>query len=460
MSACQPCPKAGPPPPEKLGPPHAPVTVRASLFFDGTLNNRNNTETRMRGEADEDQLESASYTNDYSNIAKLERLLGPQAGYDLRLKFYVEGIGTEDDETDSLAFGASMGMGDTGIIAKVERGLDLLYTAIVEDERVSKQVPITHIHLDSFGFSRGAAAARHFIHKALHESGHVLRKRLESAGYKVAGVVKVRFVGLYDTVASHGIKHSNDTEDLSLDAVQHADKVVQLAAAEEHRKNYRLTNIDSAGGKGLQIFLPGVHSDIGGSYNALEDEHGLELFEADATAGFEMNAVAAMRREHDWFVQQGWYRADELHQVKSSRVRGNHRTDEFSEVYSYKLKGHPDKPRKMSNLYARIPLHMMAGYAKELGLTFTGDLNSRNAVPAKLAGIRAQLDDYAKKTAAGRKSSPDDWFHKADPTLAALRHEYLHFSAFYGVIMGANDPQFDRGETAAGARRQRTIQRG
>ena len=74
MSACQPCPKAGPPPPEKLGPPHAPVTVRASLFFDGTLNNRNNTETRMRGEADEDQLESASYTNDYSNIAKLERL--------------------------------------------------------------------------------------------------------------------------------------------------------------------------------------------------------------------------------------------------------------------------------------------------------------------------------------------------------------------------------------------------
>ena len=35
---------------------------------------------------------------------------------------------------------------------------------------------------------------------------------------------------------------------------------------DEFRENFDLTNIDSAGFKGLEITLPGVHSDIGGSY--------------------------------------------------------------------------------------------------------------------------------------------------------------------------------------------------
>jgi hypothetical protein len=429
------------------------VTIRASLFFDGTLNNRNNTEVRMRGEADEDQLESASYTNDLSNIAKIERLLAEQAGYDIKLKLYIEGIGTEDNETDSLALGASMGMGDTGVVSKVEIGLENLYTAITE--KVEKTTPIVHVHLDSFGFSRGAAAARHFIHKALHERGYVLQKKLESAGYTVSSGVKVRFVGLFDTVASYGLAHYNDTSDLSLDAVKHAEKVVQLAAAEEHRKNYRLTDIDSAGAKGREIFLPGVHSDIGGSYNTLEDESELQLYTTISASTAE---PVDIRREKQWLLSQGWYHEEELlHDRQSSSRPGPHH--EVSEIVFHTLKGRPGKPRKVRNHYARIPLHMMARFAGELGLSFTGDLNSKHAVPATLASVKSRLDAYAQGIGESRKSSPSDWFHKTEPMLCSLRHDYLHFSAFYGVIMGANDPQFDGGGPST-ARRMRTIQDG
>ena len=41
---------------------------------------------------------------------------------------------------------------------------------------------------------------------------------------------------------------------------------MHLVAAEEHRKNVSLTDIASAGSKGRELFLPGVHSDIGGDY--------------------------------------------------------------------------------------------------------------------------------------------------------------------------------------------------
>ena len=44
--------------------------------------------------------------------------------------------------------------------------------------------------------------------------------------------------------------------------------VVQLASADEHRENFSLTNINSSlrAGVGVELRLPGVHSDIGGSY--------------------------------------------------------------------------------------------------------------------------------------------------------------------------------------------------
>lgn len=221
-------------------PPRRSVTVRASLFFDGTLNNRANTRTYARGTAAQREgWADTSYANDFSNVSKLEEVLQvPHAGFDHSFKFYIEGIGTFDGRSDST-YGAATGMGDYGVVAKVERGLARCVRSIRAE--IPRDTTIRQIVLDAFGFSRGAAAARHFVHKALNV-GDRLAQRLSAVGYTVGSVI-VRFVGLFDTVASYGTVHSNDTADLNLDAIRAAEKVVQLAAGEEHRVNFRLTNI-------------------------------------------------------------------------------------------------------------------------------------------------------------------------------------------------------------------------
>ncbi|RZK28282.1 MAG: hypothetical protein EOO63_11605, partial [Hymenobacter sp.] len=60
----------------------------------------------------------------------------------------------------------------------------------------------------------------------------------------------------------------DDVQELGLNLGGVPKKVVHLTAGDEHRKNFSLTNINSslAAGVGLELTLPGVHSDIGGSY--------------------------------------------------------------------------------------------------------------------------------------------------------------------------------------------------
>ena len=82
----------------------------------------------------------------------------------------------------------------------------------------------------------------------------------------------MNFVGLYDTVSTYGLFADNDVADLSLHAVNKAYQTIHLSADDEYRKNFALTNINSAGFKGISLSLPGVHCDIGGAYNAVAYE--------------------------------------------------------------------------------------------------------------------------------------------------------------------------------------------
>ncbi len=66
-----------------------------------------------------------------------------------------------------------------------------------------------------------------------------------------------------DTSYSYGVKHSNDTRDLHLNAVSKAHNTLKLAAADEHHVNFRLTNINSSGSRETEKFLPGWRSLIG-----------------------------------------------------------------------------------------------------------------------------------------------------------------------------------------------------
>jgi hypothetical protein len=271
------------------------IDITLNIFFDGTQNNKTNTEEGKDHEAS--NHEDDSYTNDYTNVAR---------GYDsidtnipFQEKIYVEGIGTEDLKEDDVLPDVGIGMGTRGIVAKVAKACIEAGKKIGKDEYKNRKIDVIKVNV--FGFSRGAAAARHFLHVANSpaklqsidreyayavppfendtNSDYIKIKTDEPLvhkhGYFAACLldneirpkkINFNFVGLYDTVASHGVYHGNDVKDLHLDAVKKAYFVFQLSADDEYRENFDLTDITSAGINGLEYTLPGVHSDIGGSY--------------------------------------------------------------------------------------------------------------------------------------------------------------------------------------------------
>ena len=405
------------------------VTIRASLFFDGTLNNRTNVGIGADGAAW--GANQGSYDNDYSNISKHEEMWIRNGDYDHSFSIYTEGIGTQNRGSDipnSMAYGWAYG----GVKEKVQRGTDAMIRNI---RGLGISEIIDYVHIDSFGFSRGAAAARYFIYHAFTDPDTRVIDRLRAAGLRV-NAVTMKFCGLFDTVASYGGNHSNDTRDLELDAISGAEYTYQLAAAEEHRKNFRLTNINSKAA-GKQIFLPGVHSDVGGGYNHDADEEELQVFDIDS-AGWNSDAQnAAIRRERAWLVSTGWYESDELHD-----------TNFWNEVHVTR--------RNISNRYSRIPLHLMAEKGREKGvLVSPRSLVARHPVSGFLREVRQAIDDYIGSTATSR---PNDWFHSNTRMMKRLRHDYLHFSSFYGGV-GAHQPQWTSDDPIHG-RRRRIIQNG
>lgn len=96
---------------------------------------------------------------------------------------------------------------------------------------------------------------------------------------------KIRFntVDIFDTEASHGWNHTNDSEyfELDIDPKQHIAKIIHITAQKEYRNHFALVetnaaliwrnpqlNSNSLLGKpiGFQYSLPGTHADIGGGY--------------------------------------------------------------------------------------------------------------------------------------------------------------------------------------------------
>lgn len=414
-------------------------SVRVSVYFDGTGNNRQNVE---RGYAQRAQGRSpgGSWANDYSNVSRLEEQQDAHEGYDFSFKLYVEGIGTQNLGSD-VPQGNVEGRGITGIPTKVASGIRHLLEGI-ENEVISRR--ISHVHLDAFGFSRGAAAARHFVYKMMREEGHTLMDRLSDMGFTV-GSVAVKFVGLFDTVASFGFAHYNDTRDLDLDAITAADYVLQLAAGDEHRENFRLTNIKSATRqhKGLEIFLPGVHSDIGGGYLDGASDDDFQIYDHDSVGWNSDVQTQSLVFERDWLLRMGWYLDSEI----SEPSMGN-------EIYVNRT--------SISNKYTFVPMHLMARYAQQHGCNYpTLDLRSgsgygatttpsRYRVPSGLNRAKQEIQTYIDTIAAAGTGSEVDWINNDADWLQTVRHGYFHFSSGYGTANVGMNPQWRRLKTASG----------
>ncbi len=442
------------------------VKIWCSMFFDGTLNSRDNVNTKKSNPALNKKMVkkgSDSYGNDLSNVAKMEQYIKKESSeFDHVVSIYTEGPGTEALQVIEVgdsprtqkkkkkngghrkddAYGYAVGMGDTGVKAKVTSGISKLTSEI--SDVVDKTTVIDKLVIDVFGFSRGAAGARFFVHEVLNEEpsgfevkgtrirfeGNALFARLKRNSYEItADKVEIRFVGLYDTVASCGIGDNyfeHGTRILKLDHLKHpaVKNVVHLASADEHRANFSLTSIASAGGKGKEVFLPGVHSDIGGGYA----EHSPENFVINSS-----DSRQVLQQDRQALIDQGWYLPEQLFFDEPSSV---------ADFFGFDTKLCASR-NDISNKYSTIPLNIMADFAKEQGLELTPEFSKECTVAKVVETFHGPLKDYANKGA----STAEDWFEKTTPDwLPDLRHKHFHFSANYtkaAKVIVPNKPRIE-----------------
>lgn len=161
------------------------VALRIGVFFDGTGNNASNTATGLLCGAQHPialtDLDAScqpymadpnsSYGNDVTNVHKLWSLYhesrvpeGDDEQKQAFLKVYIDGIGTTAGERDSL-IGLGLGRGETGVVERVWGAFGRIRARINDMIGANPDIEIIHLTFDTFGFSRGAAAARHFANE-------------------------------------------------------------------------------------------------------------------------------------------------------------------------------------------------------------------------------------------------------------------------------------------------------
>lgn len=165
-----------------------PVHFTIGMFFDGTGNNRFNSEKVYYKKLNSSKLvysripkekkledgsiiqNDSSYWNPYSNVALLYDLYDEKQYSDkekkVTLKLYIQGIGTQEGKEDDI-LGSALGEGENGIIGKVAEGCKELAEEI--KKVLGNDNEIGSVTFDVFGFSRGAAAARHFCNEIIGE---------------------------------------------------------------------------------------------------------------------------------------------------------------------------------------------------------------------------------------------------------------------------------------------------
>ena len=438
------------------------VIVRIGVFFDGTGNNRVNSQigadcqamaeiyngAHIRECGGRHSDPSSSYSNDFTNIARLADLYRcqPRAannglGLQVSGAVYISGIGTTSGGRDSRFSGQGFGRGNTGVVAKAMSGVKKISEFLKTFELNNPGCLIGGLELDVFGFSRGAAAARHLANEVLKQSrgafGPVLdaRKLPLSTDFSWRnGSVRLKVIGLFDTVAAVGsLLDMGNVRDASNARVNLflppgcAQQVLHLVAADEHRRNFALNSVMPGWEK--EILLPGSHSDIGGGYapQSLETVSLTRPRRSLVSASTPYDATDAWLQTHVEFGQLDARRwidpTDEISSigVECREWRGQTGHGMKTVVASVKLH------RRVFGHLSRVYLRIMHGLACDEGVPFkpvpdTPDLG----LPPELQRVSIKLLAYAR--GQGEPLSPDE--------LSMLYQRYIHCSAHWNGTLG------------------------
>lgn len=428
-----------------------PGLLRIGLFFDGTRNNAHNLAQGQRQpprprpallRADDDSTYqsrlTSSYDNGATNIARLHQLYPDSRrtpGSTPSLAIYVEGVGTRDDAEDDL-IGLAFGIGASGVRAKVQRALQALLPAALSALAVQWRAPLHSVQLDLFGYSRGAAAARDVANNLRGWDAPHWRQLLQQAGLSCSADFALlrpalRFIGLFDTVVAVNGGRADEQPRIALPAGI-AEAVLQLSARDEHRQHYALTTVAPAY---PEIALPGVHANIGGGYDQVEEgpkllsrprrqqlrRPGVEDYQTPPLAQLQATTAYAEAQAdaERWRQQLGlspkevW--VDVWHQWQQQRRAGSRSVLMSPVLY---VTAAVVLHRRIDWRYQLVALQVMQKHAIDAGVTWTADA-------AEVAGweLPSALQPIARRLIAGQPLTPTQE--------ALLRRRYLMQSAHW-----------------------------
>ncbi|MEH3021980.1 MAG: DUF2235 domain-containing protein [Pseudomonas oryzihabitans] len=456
------------------------ITLRIGVFFDGTGNNLFNAATGAACRAEQlgfrqDQAESvalhcekfmlrddSSYANAETNIARLFRLYNNDSERVLeddestaRLRIYIEGIGTRGGQPDSpLSMGT--GLGSSGVLACVQT-FPAAFSKRYDEFRLSNpEVIVEAVEFDLFGFSRGAAAARHFANEVLKAGGGIAAAGLAPCFSWQRAKVTLNFIGLFDTVAAVADPLRGDFSpanavnpglNLYLPAGC-ARKVVHLVANDEQRRNFALTRVVP---QHEEIALPGAHADLGGGYPAEVTERLLltRPFVSRERYGTDSHAAWSYRQarvELAHLQQESWI--DPAHtrltidtwRLRLPQARGE---QPDSEIFAA-IRLERQVRGELSLVYLRVMQRLASAHG--VPLSAIDDENPEWRLPDELQAIAVKLQAHAQGAALD--------LDQAEIRLLFGRYVHLsaHWQAQIGSGLGNVDAVFVHAPTPDGRR--------
>lgn len=408
-----------------------PLTLHLGLFFDGTgLNLHNHLSGTTRADA------AGSYATGISNVALLHGLYPHQQEQRLDfgdtgagLALYIEGIGTRSGKADS-ALAQATGRYGSGVRRLVE-GVPGRVAGLLH--RLRQRNPGRTIHaveLDLFGFSRGAAAARH------------LANNLDGLASVLPDCsLTLNFIGLFDTVAGiwaplkGNFSAGNDDYDglrLGLQGCG-ARQVVQLVAGNEYRANFPLVATAN------DIVVPGAHTDVGGGY--LPEEHE-DVLLARPFGSTESRLVADVKSRAAILAGQclelGRSQWEELGlqprlELQSTDLPFLPKRDVLREK---QVRAVIRGERRVRGELSRVYLRLMHAWATSSGVPLQPlPETDALAVPDELRMIAAKLLTLAPGAGGPQALNEQE--------MALLRRHYIHRSAHWNAQLEPNSPLLD-----------------
>ncbi|QMM51114.1 type VI secretion system tube protein Hcp [Enterobacter sp. RHB15-C17] len=464
------------PPNEKPQPEIRHIILTLGVFFDGTGNNAVNTQNMLAActaahfELSDPDAEiilartaeekmgisgtsATSYIGGYTNIHWLNTLYKTDIPIDtgqVQAAIYVEGIGTEAGKPDSM-LGLTLGVADTGVIAKTDLAVKQIAGAIEETLRKLRQtisgggMTVTSCQFDIFGFSRGAAAARHFANRIQGKDrviANAIRYGMGEVNYVGAPAGKTRFIGIFDTVAAIGTPqnglnpHTANTGEVNIMLRPGvAEKVFHITAQNECRFNFALNSVQPAW---PELALPGAHSDIGGGYLPVVRENIFLTRPEGETVP--LNTPPHKSRAYRHAVAQ--LSVLEASAVVAPLIRTNDISADMWEderMPAHHIEGMQKrafaaltmKQRLVKNDWSKVVLRVMLDAAQEAGVVFENipDDNDDLSLTSELLELSGKTIMMGKRTRAG---ITPPLFNQQEIDLIA--QDYIHCSANWNSI--------------------------